>query len=155
MPVIDLANDGSTAEIRMGRSAFPFVNSFGWGDGLEKEMVRRIGSQAIDAWTPGQYKTDDAKGSMETAVFKEVCKLLPRNGFGNHSFPIHAQEIHPEIGPSEYHLQRCYFTNLAASIEASNKATVIEVTFKVTQVYWNGKTINRRGGSLDASPLRL
>lgn len=142
--VLGLEHDGSTVAITIGRTQIDCL-SMSYGDKLQPEELRNMGSQQIDALTPGTYTTDEAKVKMASSTFRaEFMPLVDKNGFGNRALPIVSTFTHPDTGTDSDLLDGCRFIGIAAAVENSAKANEIEFAIKPRQIYWTDqrKTIN-------------
>jgi hypothetical protein len=141
--VIDVEFDGTSVKAIIGRTEIPLLAS-SYGDNLQPEKVRQMGSQLIDAVTLGTYETDEGKVKMRSSVFRGIfLPLADRYGFGNRVLPVVFSFEHPDIGSDSDELL-CRFTKIAAAQEASNKGLEVELGLTVTQIWWGDarKTIN-------------
>lgn len=146
LTVNDRTFDSGRGEIRFGSKAVA-IQKIGYGDKLNTETVRRIGSQEQDAITDGEYETEDVTVTVEQAIWnRQVSPSLPANGFGNFRFVISVFLTDPELGSSTARLEKCRITGIKDNIEAGPGAIVCEVTIKTQQIVRNGKTLNRRSG---------
>jgi hypothetical protein len=138
--------DGTTVTVTFGRTQVDVLKS-SYGDKISPEAVRQMGSQAIDALTPGIYDTDEGKFSMSASVARgEFIPLLDQFGWGNRLIPLVFSYTHGEIGSdSDYVL--CRITAISNPAEAASKALEVEFTIKPVQILWTDdrKTINRLG----------
>lgn len=147
MPTInDVAYDGGTVEIQWGSAAYG-LNKISFGQKLESEKLRRIGSQSIDADTEGTYDTDDVAVTMEVGEWGRLLAALPANGYGRARFPILINYLHPDLGSQKVELQRCKILSDKDSIEASAAGSMVELTLRTMQIVRNGKTLNKRKGT--------
>jgi hypothetical protein len=142
--VVGIEFDGSTVKVTIGRTEIPCLAA-SYGDNLQPEKLREMGSQQIDAITNGTYETDEAKIKMASSVFRGVfMPLVDSSGFGNRSLPVVCSFEHPDLGGDSDYLDGCRFTKLGAAMEASAKANEVEFGLTVRQIYWTDqrKTIN-------------
>lgn len=144
----DVELDGSTVTVTFGRHEIKALSA-SYGDSLETEVVRMMGSQQQNARTAGTYKTESVKIKFRASVFRaEVMPLFPTNGGGNSRVPITVNFSHPDIGSDSDLLDGARCTNWTAAAEASSKALEVETTWEILQVYWTSdrKTINSLNG---------
>ncbi len=153
--VAGLGFDGSTVTTTLGKSELKLTKA-SYGDKLEKGELSNMGSQQIDEITPGSYKIDELKLSMSSVEFRaKFMPAMPKNGFGNVKLPFVISHSHPELGDDSDLIEDCYCTNLAAAVEASNKAEEVEVIFKPRQIKWTHerKTINALKGAVPVGAI--
>ena len=137
--VIGVEFDGSSAHITFGVHEIPFLKA-DYGDSLKPDPVRQTGSQAIAAYTPGQYEVKEAKITFRSSVFRALLlPRLPGGGFGNVRISLVVNVIHPEIGADSDLLQNARLMDVAAAIEASNKGLEVETTWQPDQIYWGSE----------------
>lgn len=145
---VDVELDGTTVTATFGRHEIKALSA-SYGDSLETEVVRVMGSQQQSARTAGTYKTESVKIKFRASVFRaEVMPLFPTNGGGNVRVPIVVSFSHPDIGSDSDLLDGARCVNFAAACEASSKALEVETTWEILQVYWTSdrKTINSLNG---------
>jgi hypothetical protein len=146
--VTDVELDGSTVTVTFGRHEIKALSA-SYGDTLETEVVRMMGSQLQHARTAGTYKTETVKIKFRASVFRaEVMPLFPVNGGGNVRVPITVNFSHPDIGSDSDLLDGARCTNWTSACEASSKALEVETSWEILQVYWTSerKTLNAING---------
>lgn len=146
--VLGIGLDGTTVSVTIGRTVIPCTKG-SYADNLDPQFLTYMGSQSQDESTPGTYKTDVAKFTMSSVVFRtEFLPKLPQNGAGNVRFPMVVGFEHPDLGDDSDLLEGCKIMNLAAAIENSGKALETELSFQVQQIRWTDRrvTINRLSG---------
>jgi hypothetical protein len=147
----DVAWDGGCVEIRFGRQAYP-LTALEYAHKINREKVRRIGSQRIDALTPGEYDVDQVKATMEAAVYAKFRNDLAAGagtgGFASQRFSIHVDQFHPDIGNDNDKLSQCSWAGASKKIEGGSKANLVECMFDCRQVIENGATPNRVRGPI-------
>lgn len=140
-----IALDGSTVTASIGRHEIRLEKA-SYGDKLEIGTFTGMGSQQIEARTPGSYKVDDLKLSVEAIEFRtKLYPLLQQDGFGGEGVSVTISFSHPDAGDDSDMCAFCRITSTALSIANDNKAQVVEVTLNPIQIYWGSerKTINR------------
>lgn len=131
-----IATDGTTVSITIGRHTVAALKA-AYGDKLETATISEMGSQQIDARTPGSYSTEELTISFEYVTFHaEVAPLLQTDGFGNEKVPVVISESHPDLGDDSDLCDGCRFVSQKDSVENTNAARVVETTWTVDQVYW-------------------
>ncbi len=142
-----IALDGTTLTIAFGRAVIACTKA-SYGDGIETTTLSSMGSQSIDARTPGTYKVEDAKVSMDSVIFREeMMPLMAVDGFGNEILPaIIVAYQQADLGFDSDALGEARFIGLTAAVENSNKAFEVEFGIVFNQLYWTNdrKTINQR-----------
>jgi hypothetical protein len=139
-----IALDGSTVALMFGRHEIPCTKAT-YGDALEPEVLRYMGSQKQDAQTAGTYKTTDGKVSMDAVIFRTMLYPLFRtDGYGNEKLPITVVYGSPDLGYESDLLDAARFMGLDEADEASSKASEVEFTISFLQLYVGNerKTIN-------------
>ena len=117
-------------------------------DKINDEVVRRLGSQEIAAYTLGEYEVDNLPVTTEAAVFfADVHPILPDNGFGNFTFAGLIYMDHPTLASVRIDLLGCQFRSTKASMKVEPGATMMDLSLRVRQVLWNGKSLNQRAGA--------
>lgn len=152
--VSDVELDGSTVTVTFGRHEIKALSA-SYGDSLETEVVRVMGSQQQNARTAGTYKTETVKIKFRASVFRaEVMPLFPVNGGGNARVPLTINFSHPDIGSDSDLLDGARCTNWTAACESSSKALEVETSWEILQVYWTSdrKTINAITGIVPSGP---
>lgn len=136
-----IALDGSTLSILFGRNQIPCLKA-SYGDKLETAVLSNMGSQEIDARTPGNYVTEDAKVSMESVVFRaQFAPLLQVDGYGTEQIPIIFAYGHPDIGDDSDLLEQARFVGLNLAVENSSKAFEVEFSIVFNQLYLTDQRI--------------
>lgn len=146
--VAGVAFDGSVVTVTFGKAEIRCIKA-SYGDKLDKAKLTEMGSQQIDAVTQGSYGTDDLKVTMSSHRWRtEFMPLMPQTGGGNLPLAIVVGRSHPQLGDDSDLLEGCYCTANGGSVENSNKAEEVELTFTVTQIKWTNdrKTINQLAG---------
>ncbi len=147
LTVNDRTYDAGKAEIRFGATAAG-VQKISFGDKLNKEIMRRVGSQEIAAITDGEYETEDVSATIEQSVWnKTIFPKLPENGYGNHRFVISIHLFDRALGLVAVRLEQCTISGEKDNIESGPGGLVKELTMKTQQIVRNGKTLNRRSGT--------
>jgi hypothetical protein len=152
-----IAFDGTTINIAIGRTIVPCLKA-SYGDKLETQTISNMGSQKIDARTPGTYSTEEVSLTFESTKFRElVAPRLQVDGFGNERLQLVVAFSHPDIGYDSDLLDNCRITNGATALENSNKAAEVELKLTTDQIYWTQqrKTINKRDLSRPLSATRF
>jgi hypothetical protein len=140
-----IALDGTTVTMMFGRNQIACTKA-SYADKLETAVLNNMGSQAIDARTPGSYSTEEAKISMDAVVFRtELYPLLQVDGYGNEQIPIVIAESHPDLGDDSDLLDQARFTGISNAFENSNKAREVEFGIVFNQLYLGNdrKTLNK------------
>lgn len=150
----DRTYDSGKAEIRWNATAAA-LNKISFGDKLNTEMVRRIGTQEVGGITSGEYEPEDLSVTLEQAVWIGLLDRLPPNGYGNERFVITAFLSDPLIGNLSLVCTKCRIVGVKDSIEQGPGALMAELTIKTQQVVRNGKTLNTRIGVTSTGALRL
>lgn len=150
----DRTYDSGKAEIRWNATAAA-LNKISFGDKLNVELVRRIGTQEIGGVTDGEYETEDISVTLEQAVWINLLDKLPPNGYGNERFVITAFLSDALIGDMSLVCSKCRIIGVKDSIEQGPGALMAELTIKSQQITRNGKTINRRIGVTSTGTMRL
>jgi hypothetical protein len=131
-----IAVDGTTVTITLGRHQIAALKA-SYGDKIERATITEMGSQQIDAETPGNYSTEPLTISFEYITFHaEVMPLLQKDGFGNEKIPIVVGVSHPDAGDDSDLLDQCRFLEQKDSVENTNAARIVETTWSTNQVYW-------------------
>lgn len=141
-----IASDGTTVSITFGRHEIRCLKA-SYGDKIDTTPLTEMGSQQIDARTPGSYSTEEVTISIEYVKFhEEVAPLLQDDGFGNEKIPIVVAVSHPDLGDDSDLLDGSRFIGQKDSVENTNAARVVELTFSTDQIYWGEerKTRNQR-----------
>lgn len=141
-----IAMDGTSITMMFGRNQMACTKA-SYADKLETATLSNMGSQSIDARTPGTYSTEEAKVSMDSVVFRaEFAPLLQVDGYGNEQIPIVFAYAHPDLGSDSDLLHQCRFTGIAQALENSNKANEVEFGITFNQLYLTDRriTINKR-----------
>lgn len=149
--------DGSCINITIGKTQIPFI-SFSYGDNLSPEWVYQMGSQVPVADTPGQYKTEDGKLKIRSSAARVLLfPALPQMGAGNAVTQAVCNYVHPDSGSDSDLLVDFRILGGAASLEASGKATEIELKCRYRLVKWTGKRIcfGQTNGGGRTGTLRL
>lgn len=139
--------DGTTVTVTIGKYQFDAL-AVSYGDSLQPEKLRQMGSQEIDAMTPGTYETEEGKLRISASVWRgEVAPLLEQNGWGNTEHNVVVSFTHPQIGSDSDMLSRCRLISGTDSHEVGSKPLEHEIKLVYQQVYWTDdrKTINRMG----------
>lgn len=158
LTVNDRTFDSGKGEIRFNKTA-ALIQKIGFGDKLNTEIVRRIGSQEIEAITDGEYETEDVSVTVEQAIWlRDILPYLPKNGFGSFRFMINVHLNDPELGKLHVKMERCRIVGVKDAIENGPGALVAELTIRTRQISRNGHTLNRRrgvpaGGAADTGRL--
>lgn len=151
-----IAPDGTTVTITIGKTPIQCL-SVSYGDNITPEKLRQMGSQSIDALTPGTYETEDGTVKMSSDVFRaDLMPLLDDAGFGNRTHQIVAATQHPDLGTdSDALLAR--MTGLKTAAENSSKALEVEFKLTVVQIWWGDsrKTINAQDPSIPLGTSKL
>lgn len=140
-----IAADGTTVTTTFGRHRIAALKA-SYGDKLETETLNEMGSQSIDARSPGKYSTDEFTITFEYVTFRErVSPLLQKDGFGNEKIPIVVGTFHPDLGSDSDLLDRCRFVGQKENPENTATPRSVECTFTVDQIYWgeSRKTRNK------------
>lgn len=139
--------DSGKGEIRMGTTAAP-IKKIDFGDKLNKELLRRIGSQEVEASTDGEYEPEDVNVEVELAVWKKtIFPRLPANGYGNYEFQMSVNFTDDLIGTTKIKLLRCTIKGEKDAVEAGPGAVMKTLVIQALQVVRDGKTLNRRKGT--------
>jgi len=141
-----IAADGTTVTSTFGNKEIRCLKA-GYGDKLETTPLTEMGSQEIDARTPGSYSTDELTITFEYVKFhEEFSPLLQDDGFGNEKLPIVIAVSHPDLGDDSDLLDGCRFVGQKDAVDNTNGARVVETTWTTDQIYWgeDRKTRNQR-----------
>lgn len=149
-----VAISGSRAQFWMGATLLE-AESVKYGDKLNTEVTRRLGSQQIGARTEGEYETDLMTASVEALVWYAVRDgaTFPSNGYGNFQFPGTLFASHPQ-SPTQVQVSFEDCRILGESEEYKNEAgaAMVDLTISCDQIVRNGKTLNRRDGFTGVGP---
>jgi hypothetical protein len=139
--VLGLEHDGSTVAMTIGRTQIP-LTAAAYGDNISPEKLRMMGSQKIDAITPGTYDTDDGSIKMPMSVFRaEFAPLMDQYGFGNRPLPIVFSFTHPDTGSDSDLLEECRILGIKEALENTNKPNEVEFKFMTRQIRWTDRRI--------------
>jgi hypothetical protein len=150
--VAGIGLDGSTVSTTFGKVPIPLIKC-SYGDKLEPTYLSYMGSQTQDEQTQGTYKTDEAKITMSSVVFRTLfMPAMPSNGGGNVRFPLVVNREHPDLGDDSDLLENCRCVNWGAAVENSSKAEETELVLTIQQIKWTDdrKTINQLAGAIPA-----
>jgi hypothetical protein len=131
----------------IGRYQIPTLKS-SYGDSLDPQKLSFMGSQAINAITPGGYATEDGKFTVSESVFRGILgPLLATNGFGNDITQVGFSYSHPIMGSDSDLLSQCRITGTNGSQESGGKPNEREFKITYAQIYWTDRriTINDLG----------
>jgi hypothetical protein len=150
-----LEADGTIVHVTFGKTPIQCINA-SYGDNLQPDKLRMMGSQLIEALTMGTYETDDAKVTLATSVFRADFLPYVVPGFGTKLMPMIFTITHPDLGEDSDMLV-ARFTGIKAAIEASNKALQVELGMTVQQIWWgdSGITINTFDTAVPLAEMRL
>lgn len=135
---IDTAFDGATVYCRLGATKVA-GNKLEYGDSIKVEKVKRFGQQGPGARTLGSYELKDGKLTIETGILRRILMpKLPANGITLFEFPITAQQRHPSLGTYSVILDRVRLIGIEESLEASEKAAMVDVALDYMQIFRRG-----------------
>jgi hypothetical protein len=140
---------GQRAQFWIGATLWE-AQSVSGSDKINREKVRRLGSQQIAAYTEGEYDIDQLTVSTESAVFyADIFPQLPVNGYGNFMFNGLLYVDHPQIPGTQVRVDfiACKFANLKDEMKAEPGPGLMDISLDVTQILRNGKSFNRVGGA--------
>lgn len=140
---------GQRAQFWVGTTLWE-VQAVGASDKLNREKVRRLGSQEIAAFTDGEYDIDQLTVQCESAVFySDIEPTLPANGWGNFYFNGLMYVDHPRINRQvRIDLLGCRFAGAKDEFKAEPGAAMMDIPIDVQQILRNGKSINRMAGAV-------
>ena len=146
------AFDGTCISITLGRSQAKCLK-ISYGDKLEPQTLSNMGSQEIDAMTPGNYSTEDAKVTMEATEYRASILPYLTPGYGNQLMPIVVGFSHPDVGDDSDLLDGARIIGNSAPAETGGKFHEVEFTIKFMQLAMGEKrvTINRLAGTTPAT----
>jgi hypothetical protein len=147
--VLGLEHDGSTVAMTIGRTQIELTEA-SYGDNLSPEKLRQMGSQVINAITPGTYDTEDGVIKMPMSVFRaEFAPLMDQYGFGNRVLPVVFSFVHPDTGSDSDALE-ARILGIKEALANTNAPNIVELKMVVRQIWWTDMriTINAQDTSV-------
>lgn len=148
--VANIGLDGTLVTLSFGKVEIRCIKA-SYGDKIEPGKLSEMGAQDISEITPGTYSTDDLKVTMSGMRFRtEFMPAMPADGGGSIIMPIVIGRVHPDLGDDSDLLEGCRWTGTSGSVENSNKAEEVELTFVVKGIKWTSdrKPINKIGSGV-------
>ena len=130
------------------------ITKIEYADNLTVADVSKLGSQEIEATTPGKYSTEEKTLEMTKAHWEELLLTFPGNGFGNvrGTGVVRAEDpdtdVLTSLGSQSDTIQNMRITGVAGSYENSEAVSMVVLKYKPQQIRWSGKTLNRVAGIL-------
>lgn len=138
MGIIDTAYDGSSVKLRLGGTAVD-GQKLEYGESIKVDKIKRFGQQSPAARTIGTHELKDGKLTIEIGTLRRLLiPKLPANGANIFEFPITAQQVHPDLGTYSVILDRVRLLGLEESLEASEKANMVDITIDYMQIFRKG-----------------